>query len=156
MDAEFTFDSSELLEAETSFDESLRERVTRYLVEHDCFVKRELRSLFELDAWKDREFGLFLHSITDVLARTGRVFVSRDGAYIVASPMGISRRAHTFEKTAIAKIERAVMLNRVAAETAEDPDEKRRLQRRALRRANRVVDTKNDFAASKKAKPKGL
>lgn len=137
---------------------SVRDAIVDHLRTADTLDKAKLRTSFGLAFMNDRDFGLLIHDALQILVEEGRVFVPCGlfGQYRLAGPKSANRRARNFKRAAERKIDRAVKLASVAAEIAEDPEEKRKLERSALRMANKAIDARTNIALASKMKPKGL
>jgi hypothetical protein len=137
-------------------DVGLPDQILEYLRQVDRFQKNSLRSMFGLRFMPDRDFGLLLHDVLQTLVAENRVFAPSCGWYRLASAKGVHGRALTFGRAARRKADRGVKLAYVAACIEADPEEKHRLERSALRQANRALTESSELARAKTPKPAGL
>jgi hypothetical protein len=106
---------------------------------------------------KERDWKLVIHAAEMLLLDEGVVFSPKNGVRRKATKVSqVTGRESRMASAAMRKLERAVKVAAAAAPLAEDPEERRRIEARELKRANAVVSAKTALRGAGATRPKGI
>lgn len=132
------------------------EKVYEYLASVRSFKLTDLL-VYREPGTNDRQWRQLVWRMRERLqAIMGIVYRPVQGRYVRADGAGCARRATSFARAFYLKGERVVKLTVLAAERTPDPEDRAKLERLALKRANQLVDAKHAVRAGARVKPKGV
>lgn len=107
-------------------------------------------------SWDAHEFQLLVWGVRRRLLDEGITTAKRNGQIYRTNARQTERRGKSHASAAYRKLETAIKVATNAAAQVEDPEDRARLERAALRRANQLVDAKASIRGAGRPRAKGL
>jgi hypothetical protein len=149
-----TVDVEKLHHGDTSLVELIYKRIRNV----EAYTLEELDAL-RPEGTSDRDWNLAIHGAETRLLGEGVVFLTQSGS-------GVRRRAKNAKqainkaarqaKRGLKSMTRTILTVAAAAPLADDPEERRRIERLELKRANQVVAAKHAIRSASRPRPKGV
>lgn len=134
----------------------LDEIVASRLRELDAYRPRDIADLRPRGT-NERDWNLIVHAAEMRLLDEGIVFSPLRGVRRKATKVSqVVGRESRMAAAAMRKMERAVKVAAAAAPLADDPEERRRIESRELKRANAVVNARSALRGAGVSRPKGI
>ena len=124
----------------------------------EAYTLEELEGL-RPEGMHDRDWKLAIHGAETILLGERIVFVTQSGTgvrrRVKEAKQALSKATRTAARS-VKGMKRTILQVAAAAPLAEDPEEKRRIERLELKRANQVVAATQAIRSASRPRPKGV